>query len=136
MSIRSEIEELEKDLKEPETDKLINKILEKYWYSWFCERSQIIPKTKIMLNLLNEIKNSSLLDYDNYTFEISNNYPLYGKSYDDIRIVDDETTIFLIIPYNGIEQKKGLAEVFSVENEFDFPIYNGDLKGLLIFFNE
>lgn len=135
MSIRSEIEELKKDLKEQENEKLINKILDKYWFSWFCERSQIIPKTKIMLSLLERIEGSVLLDDPDFTFEITNNYPLYGKPYEDIRIVDEENTIFLIIPYNGIEQKKGLAEVWGIENDFNKPLYSGDLTGLIVFFN-
>lgn len=136
MSIRSEINELKKDLKEQENEKLINKILDKYWFSWFCERSQIIPKTKTMLSLLEFIVDSVLLDNEDLTFEITNNYPLYGKPYEDIRIVSGEVTIYLIVPYQGINEKKGVAELWSVENDFEFPIYCGSLSGLIDFFNK
>lgn len=136
MSIRSEIKELKKDLTEQENEKLINKILEKYWFSWFCERSQIISKTKTMLSLLERIEGSNLFDNKDLTFEITNNYPLYGKPYEDIRIVNGDTTVYLIVPYQGIEQKKGVAEIWSIENDFDTPIYSGDLVGLIDFFNE
>lgn len=52
------------------------------------------------------------------------------------RICDLETgdVIFAVVPKYGHTSKKGVAEIWGRENDFDDPLYEGDWKGALEWF--
>jgi len=107
------------------------------WYDWFCEPEKIPSKTKKLLRLLYEIRNTKKFDISNTAVMFKNNCHVDYGLYDDFRILDlykqSSNPIFTIIPYYPhIKQ----SAVYGPENKFEEPLVSGTWNDVLRFFNK
>ena len=61
------------------------------WYDWFCRDTSLMNKTKMMGNIIKQIKDGGKVDLDKTYVFFKNNCPCGGNLYDDFRICDIET---------------------------------------------
>ena len=108
------------------------------WYDWFCKDSSLKSKTIKLGKKLKQIANSPKINQDKMYVFFKNNCPLYGNLYDDFRICDIGTgnVIYTVTPSCGHTKKKGKAEVWGRENNFDAPLVEGSWKDVKKFFIE
>lgn len=106
------------------------------WYDWFCKKTSLLNKGKILLQRFNSIARSNKIDQENTYVWFKNNLPVAGWSYDDFRIADKETgkTLYTIIPKSGFFDGYGEAQVWGRENNFEEPLVKGKWKDVKRFF--
>lgn len=108
------------------------------WFDWFCKDKSLRGKTAALGPKVCRIAKSPKVNVETMYVFFKNNCPLYGSLYDDFRICDLESgdVIFTITPASGHsdEELKGRTEIWGRENDFDGPLYVGDWKGALKWF--
>jgi len=120
--------------------------IEAGWYDWFCKDRSLKNKTTKLAKKVIQISQSNKIDINNQYVWFKNNCPMDGNLYDDFRISDIKTgdVIYTIAPAVGYNHskmevkkgiRKGLAEVWGKENNFDKPLIIGTWKDIKVFFN-
>ena len=106
------------------------------FFDWFCKNSSLLNKTIRLGKKVKQLANSPKLNQYRMTVLLKNNCPLQGSLYDDIRFVDlaNQYVVYTIIPSCGHKKFKGRAEIWGRENEFKEPLYVGNWKGVLKWF--
>ena len=89
------------------------------WYDWFCADSQLVFRGLKLLKKLSAIASSPKFDPDRCYVFFKNNCPIYGPTYDDFRIVDDETRDV---------QYTVSSNLWGVDNDFNEPLAHGFVK--------
>ena len=112
--------------------------IEAGWYDWFCKDTSLRNKTYKLVPKLKQLIDSSKIDIDKHYVWFKNNCPMDGSLYDDFRIADIATSdvVYTITPSCGFANKKGAAEVWGSENDFNGPIVSGTWKDIKAFFKE
>lgn len=106
------------------------------FYDWFCSDAAIPRKAKSLMSKVKQIAFSSKFNINETYVFFKNNCPMSGPLYDDFRICDLESgnVLFTVAPkatfYNGE------CTVFGRENDFETPLYQGTVKGMIAWFNE
>lgn len=109
------------------------------WYDWFCKRSSLKNKTKVLLTRLRRIvdinsksKHPKFNPDETYVF-FKNNWGTWCGLYDDFRICDIKTgdVLFTIVPAHHDDP----AEIWGRKDNNEFgKLYEGDWKGVREFF--
>lgn len=110
--------------------------IEAGWYDWFCRDTSLAAKTQKLGKKVIQLMNSEKIDVEkNYVF-FKNNCPGWGSLYDDFRICDIETgdVLYTITPASGHTSDKGRASVWGKENNFAFPLVEGNWRDVKAFF--
>lgn len=114
--------------------------IEAGWWDWFCRDSSLKNKTDVLAKKLYAVvkaneKGKRFDPNDCYTF-FKNECPMIGSLYDVFKIVDlkTENVLFVVIPKNGHDSRKGAAEVWGRENDFREPLISAGWKDVLNFF--
>lgn len=109
------------------------------WYDWFCKTSSLSNKSKTLLPKLKAIVKANagkkFLSTETYVF-FKNNYPLYGRLYDDFRICDKETgdVLYTIVPKSGHRSEMGMSVLYGKDNNFQEPLVLGTWKDVVNYF--
>lgn len=106
------------------------------FYDWFCHDTSLEKKAYTLLKRLQWIAGSKKFDNDKTYVWFKNNCPMVGELYDDFRIADIKTgdTIFTVIPSSGFTNKKGMAEVWGISNNFNGPLFEGKWREAIDWF--
>jgi hypothetical protein len=110
--------------------------IEAGWYDWFCRDTSLVNKTRVLAKKLKQIAGSTKINIDTQYVFFKNNCPMVGGLYDDFRIVDLETgdVVYTVTPSSGFTSKKGKAEVWGCENNFQGPLVSGNWRDVKAFF--
>lgn len=106
------------------------------WYDWWCRETSLANKGNHLMQKLRAIADSKKFDNDKTYVFFKNNCPAIGTLYDDFRICDIETgdVIYTVVPASGHKCRKGKAEVWGKENDFNGPILTGTWKEVKAWF--
>lgn len=108
------------------------------WYDWFCKDKSLRNKTKLMGNIIKQIKSGGKVDLDKTYVFFKNNCPCGYSLYDDFRICDIETGNVLInVNINAYDHKRFAIFGRFPEGEFwDMPYVEfGTSKELVAWLN-
>jgi hypothetical protein len=95
-----------------------------YFYDWFCKKTSLERKAKSLMPKVRKFIAKMNIDIDKTYVFFKNNCPGYGSLYDDFRICDIESgdVIYTVAPSLGYPKRKGEAEIWGRENNFDKPL--------------
>ncbi len=95
-----------------------------YFYDWFCKDTSLERKAKGLMAKVRKFIKKMNIDIDKTYVFFKNNCPCYGSLYDDFRICDAESgdVIYTVAPSLGYTKRKGEAEIWGRENNFDKPL--------------
>lgn len=93
------------------------------FFDWFCADDALAPKAKRLFDIVKSIaKKTKKFDPKTTYVFFKNNCPVVGNLYDDVRVCDMETGDVL---YTIVPNKRGKAEVWGEENNFEAPLIGG-----------
>lgn len=99
------------------------------WFDWFCPEEELLPRGKFLLEKLNEIKDSYLIDKDhNYAYFVNE-----ADGYDELWICDKGHFLFIITP----EDNEGKSSVFAsstICNRYEISSKTGNWQDIVHFF--
>lgn len=104
--------------------------IKELWYDWFCKESSLVNKGTKLLEKLEKISKSKKFDIEKTYVFFKNNCPVVGTPYDDFRICDIETedVLFTVVPKSGFQSHNGKGLIYSYENSFKSPVFEGTWK--------
>lgn len=96
------------------------------WYDWFCPDSQLTRRGISLLKRLYVISKSKRFNPETCYVFFKNNCPVSGPTYDDFRIVDDESRdVFYTVNSDA---------VWGIDNNFEEPLSKGNVSSLKKYF--
>ena len=93
------------------------------WFDWFCRNTSLANKTKMMGNIIKQIKPGGKVDLETSYVWFKNNCPLNGPPYDDFIIADMETNNNLIVIQIGCVWNDSKYTVYERLDAFDKPAF-------------
>ncbi|MFH2116695.1 MAG: hypothetical protein ABII85_01485 [Bacillota bacterium] len=107
------------------------------WYDWFCKDSSLGNKTKLMGNIIKQIKSGGKVELEKNYVWLKNNCPLGGPLYDDFRIADLDSGDTLYTTQIDCYRNEFRYVVYGKMNDFKDPLYQtNSSKELVKWFNE
>jgi len=94
------------------------------FYDWFCKDTSLKSKADKLFPMAIRFANKMGIDLDKHYVFFKNNCPMNHPLYVDFRICDKENggVVFTVVPK---EPRSDKAEVWSRENGFDGPLFQG-----------
>jgi len=107
------------------------------WFDWFCRDTSLANKTKLMGNIIKQIKPSGKVDLETSYVWFKNNCPLSGPLYDDFRIADIETNNNLFVVQIDCFRHESKYTVYERLDGFEKPVFQSNSSRELVkWFNE
>ena len=107
------------------------------WYDWFCKDTSLANKTKVMGNIIKQIKPGGKVDLETSYVWFKNNCPLNGPLYDDFRITDIETNNNLFVIQINCVWNEDRYTVYERLDGFQKPVFKSNSSRELVkWFNE
>lgn len=127
MSLKTQFRDFYNMLKADDIASRVDELLNLYWFSWSCPKTQMIRRSKRIANQLMWLIDSPLMEQE-WHFELKNIEDGLGEYYDEIRIVDASNKNKYILTFSDNFNEDHRIELWSDENEFEFTIAKGDVK--------
>lgn len=127
MSLKTQFRDFYNMLKADDIASRVDELLNLYWFSWSCPKTQMIRRSKRIANHLMWLIDSPLMEQE-WHFELKNIEDGLGEYYDEIRIVDASNKNKYILTFSDNFNEDHRIELWSDENEFEFTIAKGDVK--------
>ena len=107
------------------------------WFDWFCDDFLLSTKTKIMGEIISQIRPGGKVDLQNTFVWFKNNAPIEGPLFDDFRIADIKTEESLFVTQIDCPWNKKKYVVYgrkTIESRFltDKPLFATDFIDELI----
>jgi hypothetical protein len=89
------------------------------WFDWFCPNDELAGRTKNLAKKIIQICATKRFDWTTSRVIFKNNLPVFGKGYDEFRIIDIKSgdLIFTVVPCSEVRQERGMAMVWGYRGE-------------------
>ena len=127
MRLKTQFRDFYDMLKANDIDSRVDELLQLYWFSWSCPKTQITKRSKRIANQLIWLIRSPLIQPE-WHFELKNVEDGLGGFYDEIRFVNSENKNKYILTFSDNFNEDHKIELWCDENEFEFTIAQGYIE--------